>query len=100
MFAQFGAIPEAVRSVAEGFDVRRVRTFALAAAAAALLAGCIPTSPSVGADPADPAVPVAAVRYRSGITPYTSMRPAAPSGWKEQNERVAPAPKSERQERP
>ena len=96
MFAQFGAIHAAVRSVAEGFDVRRARALALAASAAALLGGCIPTAPLVGADPADPAVPVAAVRYRSGIAPFTSMRPAAPSGWKEQNDRLAPAPKSER----
>lgn len=96
MSAQFGAIPAAVRSVAEGFDVRRARALALAGAAAAILAGCIPTAPLVGADPADPTVPVASVRYRSGIAPYTSMRPAPPSGWKEQNERVAPAPKSER----
>lgn len=96
MFAQFGAIHAAVRSVAEGFDVRRARALALAGAAAAVLGGCIPTVPLVGADPADPAVPVAAVRHQSGITPYTSMRPVAPSGWKEQNERVAPAPKSER----
>lgn len=95
MSAQFGAIPAAVRSVAEGFDFRRARALALATAAAALLGGCIPAVPLVGADPVDPTVPVAAVRYRSGIPPYTSMRPAGPSGWKEQNERVAPAPKSE-----
>ena len=40
-------------------------------------------------------VPVAGVSYRSGIAPYTSMRPTAPSGWKEQNQRVTPTPKSE-----
>jgi hypothetical protein len=95
MLAQFGAIPAAVRSVAEGFDFRRVRFSSIGIVAAALLGGCIPTVPLTGADPADPAGPVAPVRYRSGVMPYTSLRPAAPSGWKEQNERVAPAPKSE-----
>lgn len=62
---------------------------------AALNAGCanVPPRPLIGADPADPAARVPAVRYRSTIGPYTSQRPVEPSPWREQNERVAPEPK-------
>lgn len=95
MSAQFGANPAAVRSVLERILGNQFRAIAGMAAAALFLGGCIPTVPLVGADPADPSVPVAGVSYRSGIAPYTSMRPTAPSGWKEQNQRVAPMPKSE-----
>jgi hypothetical protein len=49
-----------------------------------------------GADPADPGAKVAGVRYRSTIAPYTRLRPTTPSSWREQNERVAPAPKPDR----
>jgi len=55
----------------------------------------MPTAvPLAGADPADPGAKVAGVGYRSTIAPYTSLRPTAPSSWREQNDRVAPAPKS------
>lgn len=94
MLAQRGAILAAVQSVAEKILGNKFRAIAGMAAAAFSLGGCIPTAPLVGADPADPNVPVAGVSYRSGIAPYTSMRPTAPSGWKEQNQRVTPAPKS------
>lgn len=62
---------------------------------ALLDAGCasVPPRPLAGADPADPAARVPAVRYRSTIGPYTSQRPVDPAPWGEQNERVAPAPK-------
>lgn len=64
---------------------------------AAALAGCSPPSYLLaGADPADPSVPVAAVGYRSTVAPYTSLRPTVPASWRQQNERVAPAPKSGR----
>jgi len=53
-------------------------------------------APLAGADPADPNARVAAVGYRSTVAPYTSLRPTAPSSWREQNDRVAPAPKSGR----
>ena len=46
-----------------------------------------------GVRAADPAVPVAPVGYRSTVAPYTHLRPAAPKGWQEQNQQVAPAPK-------
>lgn len=62
--------------------------------AAVVLAGCMPNAPLIGADPADPAARVAATGYRSTIAPYQSLRPSAPAPWREQNDRVAPAPKS------
>ena len=62
---------------------------------ALLNAGCasVPPRPSIGADPADAAARVPAVRYRSTIGPYTSQRPVDPEPWVEQNDRVAPAPR-------
>lgn len=90
MFAQLGAILAAVQSVVEKILGNRFRGLAGMAAAALSLGGCIPTVPLVGADPSDPNVPVAGVSYRSDIAPYTSMRPTAPSGWKEQNQSVTP----------
>jgi hypothetical protein len=95
MLAQLGVIFAAVRSVVEGLFNIRFRTFAGIAAAAVALEGCMPaTVPLAGADPADPSARVAGVGYRSTIAPYTSLRPTAPSSWREQNDRVAPAPKS------
>jgi hypothetical protein len=65
------------------------------AVTALTLGACVPTAvPLAGADPADPGAKVAGVGYRSTIAPYTSLRPTAPSSWREQNDRVAPAPKS------
>lgn len=96
MFAQLGAILAAVRSVVEKLFGNRFRTIAGTAAALAL-GGCMQTAaPLAGADPADPNARVAAVGYRSTVAPYTSLRPTAPSSWREQNDRVAPAPKSGR----
>ena len=94
MFAQFGA-NVAVHSVAVTFFRNKFCILAGIVVAAILLAGCIPApSPLVGADPADPTAPVAGVGYRSTIAPYTSLRPTAPLPWREQNDRVSPAPKS------
>ena len=95
MLAQFGAILAAVRSVVEKLFDNRFRTIAGTAATALALGGCMQTAaPLAGPDPADPSVRVAGVNYRSGIAPYTRMRPTAPSGWREQNQRVTPSPKS------
>ena len=95
MFAQLGAILAAVHSVAEKLFGNRFRTIAGMAVSALALGGCMQTgAPLAGPDPADPNVRVAAVGYRSGIAPYIRMRPTAPSGWKEQNRRVTPSPKS------
>jgi hypothetical protein len=96
MLAQLGAILAAVRSVVETIFGIRFRTLAGLAITALTLGGCMPAAvPLAGADPADPGAKVAGVGYRSTIAPYTSLRPTAPSSWREQNDRVAPAPKSD-----
>lgn len=95
MSAQIGAIVAAVGSVVRGIFGRTLRTFAGVALAAITLGGCaVPTVPLVGADPADPGAKVSGVGYRSTVAPYASLRPTTPSGWKEQNQRVTPSPKS------
>jgi hypothetical protein len=95
MLAQLGARLAAVRSVVKRLCVIRFRTSAGVAVAALTLGGCMPTTvPLSGADPADPNARVAPVGHRSTVAPYNSLRPTAPSSWREQNDRVAPAPKS------
>ena len=96
MLAQFGANFAAVHSVVGQFNRCRFRILLAGVAVAAVtLGGCMPkTVPLVGDDPADPGAKVAGVGYRSTIAPYTSLRPTAPAPWRQQNERVAPAPKS------
>ena len=95
MIAQLGAILAAVRSAVETIFGNRFRTLAGIAVTAFALGGCMPTAvPLASAHPADPGAKVAGVGYRSTIAPYTSLRPTAPSSWREQNDRVAPAPKS------
>jgi hypothetical protein len=95
MLAQLEAIPAAVRSAVETILDLRFPTLAGVAVTALALGGCMPTTvPLARADPADPGAKVAGVAYRSTIAPYTSLRPTAPSSWREQNDRVAPAPKS------
>lgn len=97
MFAQLGANLAAVHSVAEKLFGNRFRTIAGVTATALALGGCMQTAiPLAGADPADPNARVAGVGYRSTVAPYSSLRPAVPSSWREQNDRVAPAPKSGR----
>jgi hypothetical protein len=75
----------------------QIRSGAIAAvsALALLLAGCSdpPRLPVAGADPADPGARTPPVGYRSTVGSYKSQRPADPTPWGEQNERVAPAPK-------
>jgi hypothetical protein len=63
---------------------------------ALLLAGCTdpPRPPVVGPDPADAGARAPPVDYRSTVGSYRSQRPVEPAPWGEQNERVAPAPKS------
>jgi hypothetical protein len=95
MLAQFGAILAAVGSVVETIFVIRFRALAGIAVTALTLGGCVPTAvPLAGADPADPNAKVAGVGYRSTVARYSSLRPTAPSSWREQNDRVAPSPKS------
>ena len=95
MLAQLGTIPAAVGAVITCRFGIRFRNWAAFAMTALLLAGCMPRPiPLAGADPADPGAKVAGVGYRSTIAPYTSLRPVAPSPWREQNDRAAPAPKT------
>jgi hypothetical protein len=58
--------------------------------------GCsgAPPAPLTAADPSDPGARAPPVGYRSTIGPYKSQRPVEPAPWGEQNERVAPRPKS------
>ena len=97
MLAQLGAKLAAVCSVVgKLFDIRFGILAAMTAASMAL-GGCMPVTASLaGADPADPGTKVAGVGYRSTVAPYSSLRPVAPSSWREQNERAAPVPKSGR----
>jgi hypothetical protein len=91
MSAQIGALVAAVRTMVRARLARRFGMFAGMALSAMTLSGCAaPMAPPIGADPAAPGAKVAGVGYRSGIAPYTSMRPTTPSGWREQNQRVTP----------
>lgn len=95
MRAQIGATAAAVGSVVGRLFKIRFGAWAGLVIAAITLGGCsLPPTPLVGADPADSGASVAGVGYRSTIAPYTSFRPAEPSGWREQNQRVTPSPKS------
>jgi hypothetical protein len=95
MPAQLRAILATVHSVAERLSGIEIRMSVGMAVTALVLCGCMPaTVPLAGTDPADPGAKVAGIGYRSTIAPYTSLRPTAPSSWREQNERVTPAPKS------
>lgn len=97
MLAQLGAILAAVHSVAVKRFITRSRTLTGLTAAAVTLGACMPaTAPRAGPDPSDPGTKVAGVGYRSTVAPYTSLRPTTPSAWREQNDRVAPAPNSGR----
>jgi hypothetical protein len=94
MFAQLGAKLAAVRTVVEKLYEDRSKALIALVATAITLGGCLPTTvPLVGPDPADPGAKDAGVRYRSSVAPYTSLRPTAPSSWRQQRD-PAPAPKS------
>ncbi len=99
MFSQFGARRAAVvtaggRPVTFNFLSRAV----LVVAATTTLGGCISDNRPLAAtaDPADPAVRVSGVGYRSTVAPYTSLRPSTPAPWRERNESVTPPAKSDR----
>ncbi len=68
---------------------------ALPVALLLLAAGCAsaPPAPVAARDPSDPAASSAPVSYRGVVGPYQSRRPADPTPWREQNERVAPKEK-------
>ena len=76
--------------------VRFARCLAFAAAVlTSPLAACsqLPPAPFAGPDPSDPRARVPAVAYRPAVAPYASQRPVDPLPWREQNDRIAPAPK-------
>jgi hypothetical protein len=74
--------------------VSSARRAALAATAAMLMAACSQTPQRLaGPDPSDPQASARPAAYRSVIGPYASQRPVEPSPWREQNDRIAPAPK-------
>jgi hypothetical protein len=82
-----------------GRGIESVRTRFGSLATLVLLAlvghGCsAPPAPVAGPDPADPHARVPPSAYRSTIGPYTSQRPVEPAPWSEQNQRIAPQPKS------
>jgi hypothetical protein len=58
--------------------------------------GCsaAPPAPLARGDPSDPRARAPRVDYRSTVGSYKSQRPVEPAPWGEQNERVAPQPKS------
>lgn len=92
MFVSLGATRAGIRATIRQHQ-SRLQMLAVAVVAVAALSGCMDgTVPLVGPDPADPGVKVRGVSYRSTVAPYTSLRPAAPSAWKEQNRGVAPKP--------
>ncbi len=94
MPAQHPARPAAVGSVATA-PVPLPFKILLLSSALLLLPGCAAQPPaSPGPDPSEPNARTPRVNYRSTVSGYTSQRPVAPSGWKKQNEQVAPAPKS------
>jgi hypothetical protein len=98
MSAQIGATVAAVGSAVRGIFEKRLVTFVGMVAAAVTLGGCAaPPAPLADADPANPGAKVAGVGYRSTVAPYSSLRPTMPAGWKEQNQRVTPSPKSRHQ---
>ena len=60
-----------------------------------LISGCssAPPAPVAGAHPADPAARTRPAAYQPVIGAYARQRPGDPSGWRENNERVAPQEK-------
>lgn len=97
MLAQLGAKLAAVCPARGKLSTIHCKAIIAFTAAGLVLGGCVAAPlPVAGADPADPGVPVAATSYRSTVAPYASLRPVAPSSWRERNDRVAPAPKTQR----
>jgi hypothetical protein len=96
MFAHLGANFAAVRSVACKVYQKWVRFGAglTLLAISGAVSGCAAPIAMTGQDPANPAVKVAAIGYRSTVAPYASLRPTAPAPWRQQNDSVAPSPKS------
>jgi hypothetical protein len=74
-----------------GFPTLRVALLLVAS----LMGGCsaVPPAPLAGPNPADPGTRAPSAAYLTVVGPYASQRPRDPSGWREQNERIAPEAK-------
>lgn len=96
MFAQFGASFAAVQSVACKLYRKKLNFAGVMAllAVGSSVSGCAAPIVLNGQDPANPHARVAVVGYTSTVAPYTSLRPAMPSSWRQQNDSVAPSSKS------
>ena len=96
MFAYIRAFSAAIEPGLTRPFQTRLGALAVLSGVILLLAGCAdaPPYPLAGPDPSDPGARTPRVGYRSTIGPYTSRRPVAPGPWQEQNQRVAPQPKS------
>jgi len=81
-----------MRSVWSGVRPTTAIVAAAMAAVSVLATACAvaPHVPYARPDPADAAVRVPAVGYRSTIAGYESQRPVEPAPWREQNQRIAP----------
>jgi hypothetical protein len=95
MSAHLRAFDAAVQSAVTRPFQSRFGLLAIGLPLALLLAGCDPPAPPLaGSDPSDPGARAPRVGYRSTISPYKRQRPVEPGPWDEQNQRVAPQPKS------
>jgi hypothetical protein len=73
--------------------VRSAGRVAALAAAVILLNACSQTPQRLaGPDPSDPQAPARPAAYRPVIGPYASQRPVEPLPWRDQNDRLTPAP--------
>jgi hypothetical protein len=87
MLARSSAIAGRRLAFQSGFSTFRVSLLL----AASLVAGCSAAPPaSLAGDPSDPNAAAPRVGYRTVVGPYASQRPGEPSGWREQNDRIAP----------
>jgi hypothetical protein len=76
-------------------SIQRIAAVTAGASVVLLAQACSPPPPApfAGPDPSDPRARVPAVAYRPAVAPYASQRPVEPLPWREQNDRIAPAPK-------
>lgn len=76
------------------FCTARAAPLARIIALCLLTAACTAAPPPAGPDASDPGARVPAASYRPVLEGYVSQRPAEPAPWREQNQRVTPAPKA------
>lgn len=88
-FARAASASRAGAAVRAAFKVSSLFSLILAAAGCA----AAPPQQAAAADPSNPSARVPAAGYRSTLGTYTSLRPAEPLSWREQNERLMPQPK-------